>query len=225
MLLGYEVIITALFVGVVVWVLRSRNPFDLGALFGGFMLYGFDWLWCSRGFWNATVAPDLLMIPGLNILGQRYPITICFIWCIGFGFLPLIASKYYEPIRRTLGIWHLPTVFVVSAIIDNLLEGLCVSVIGVWTYHQMPQYLLLGVPWSNAWFLGGLLTASYFGLAWTRKWASIPEGAGFVLTSENTWKGFLMAAGTILTPAALLGFLQLFWWSASHPWTASDRLF
>jgi len=62
--------------------------------------------------------------------------------------------------------------------------------------------------------LGGLLTASYFGLAHVQKWAAIPEGAGLALNSENTWKGVLLSAGTILTSAFLLGVLQLFWWSA-----------
>jgi hypothetical protein len=79
--------------------------------------------------------------------------------------------------------------------------------------------------WSNTWLLGGVLTASYFGLAHVQKWAAIPESAGLALTSETTWKGLLMAAGAILTSAFLLGVLQLFWWSATHPWVESGRLF
>jgi hypothetical protein len=53
----------------------------------------------------------------------------------------------------------------------------------------------------------------------------MPENAGLALTSETTWKGALMAAETILIPAFLLGVLQLFWWSATHPWTESGRQF
>ena len=63
-----------------------------------------------------------------------------------------------------------------------------------------------------------MLTASYFGLARVEKWAAIPEGADLALNSETTWKGLLMPAATILTAAFLLGTLQLFWWSAAHPW-------
>jgi hypothetical protein len=70
-----------------------------------------------------------------------------------------------------------------------------------------------------------LLTASYFGVAHVQKWAAIPDGSGFALTSEATWKGLLMAAGAILTSAFLLGVLQLFWWSAAHPWVESGRQF
>ena len=53
MLLAYQIFSVAAFVAVLAWALRSRNPFNLGAVMGGFMLWGFDWLWCSRGFWNA----------------------------------------------------------------------------------------------------------------------------------------------------------------------------
>ena len=74
------------------------------------------------------------------------------------------------------------------------------------------------------WFMGGLLTASYFGLASVEKWVAIPEGAGLALNSETTWKGLLMPAAAILTSAFLLGTLQLFWWSAVHPWVESGRL-
>jgi hypothetical protein len=221
----YEVVITILFLVVLGWALRSRDPINVGAVFGGFMLFGLDWLWCSRGFWNATVNPDLAMIPGIDILGQRYPISICFLWSVGFGFLPLAASKFYGPIGRTLGRWHFPVVFVAAAVIDWLVEVVCISGVGVWSYHQAREYMFGGVLWSNSWFLGGLLTASYFGLAHVKKWAAIPEGAGLSLTSETTWKGVLMAAATILTSAFLLGVLQLFWWSATHPWIESGRQF
>jgi len=225
MLQGYEIVITALFIGALGWALWTRNPINLGAVVGGFMLSGFDWLWCSRGFWNATVAPSLTMVPGIHILGQQYPISICFIWGFGFGFVPLVASKYYGQISRNLGKLHFPVIFAAAAAFDIAIEGLCVSGLGVWTYHQAPEYLVLGVPWSNTWLLGGVLTASYFGLARVQKWAAIPENAGLALNSENTWKGVLLSAGMILTSAFLLGVLQLFWWSATHPWIESGRQF
>lgn len=225
MLLAYEIGMTLIFLSVLVWGLRSRDPINLGAIIGGFMMFGFDWLWCSKGFWNATTDQSLLMIPGIDILGVRYPISICFVWAVGFGFLPLIAAKFYEPIRRALGPLHLPVILLVSAALDIVIEAVFISGIGVWTYNQEARYLLLGVVWSNTWFLGGVLAASYFGLAYVRKWASIPANAGLSLSSETTWKGILMAASTILVPALFLGTLQVFWWSANHPWVEVGRPF
>jgi len=216
MLHVYESAMTALFFAALGWALWSRNPINLGAVLGGFMLSGFDWLWCSRGFWNATVAPSLMMIPGIHVLGQQYPISICFLW---------VASKCYGQISRSLGKLHFPVIFVAAAALDLAIEVLCVSRLGVWTYHQSPRYLFHGVPWSNTWLLGGLLTASYYGLARVQKWAAIPKDTGLALNNENTWKGVLLSAGTILTSAFLLGVLQLFWWSATHPWIESGRQF
>lgn len=225
MLAAYEVVITLLFVLVLGWAVRTRNPVNLGAVIGGFLICGFDWLWCSRGFWNATIAPGLTMIPGIHILGERYPFSICFLWAVGFGFVPLAASKYHDAIGRSLGPLHLPAIFAAAVLIDWAVEAVCVSGIGVWTYHQAPEYLLVGVPWSNSWLLGGLLTASYFGLARVQKWNPGSVGAGFSLSSETTWKGLLMSVGTILVSAYLLGVVQLFWWSATHPWIESGRQF
>jgi hypothetical protein len=225
MLFISEIVMIVMFLGALVWAVRSRNPINLGAVLGGFMLSGFDWLWCSRGFWNATVSPSLTMFPGIHILGQQYPISIACLWGVGYGFLPLVASKFYAPISRALGKLHLPVMFAAAAILDVAIEGFFISGAGFYAYHQAPQYLFLGVVWSNTWMLGGLLTASYFGLAHVQKWAEIPDGAGFRLTSGTTWKGLLMASGAILTSAFLLGTLQLFWWSATHPWIESGRLF
>ena len=225
MLAGYEIVITILFAGVLGWAIRSGDPINLGAILGGFMMCGFDWLWCSRGFWNATIAPGLTMIPGLDIQGVRYPFSICFIWAVGFGALPLIASRWHDVWAAKLGALHLPVIFAASALIDLIVEFVGTRVVGAWTYHQAPAYIFGGVPWSNFWFLGGVITASYFGLAAVRQWAVIPAGSGLSLAKETTWKGVLMAASAILLPAFLLGTVQLFWWSATHPWIESGRPF
>lgn len=225
MLLAYELIVSAVFLAVVAWTIRSRDPIALGAVIGGFLMSGFDWLWCSRGFWNATIPDGLTMIPGLDIQGVRYPFSICFIWAIGFGFLPYFASRYHDRIGKALGKLHFPVILAASALIDLVIEGLGVSYFGAWRYHQAPSFLILGLPWSNFWFLGGVITGSYFGLAYVRRWSAVPEGAGLSLAREDTWKGMLMAASTIWACAFVLGTLQLFWWSAATPWVESGRPF
>ncbi|MET0546488.1 MAG: hypothetical protein ABWZ40_09260 [Caulobacterales bacterium] len=225
MLLAYEIGITVLFVCVLAWTIRSQNPIFVGAIIGGFLMSSFDWLWCSRGFWNATIAPSLTMIPGLNIQGVQYPFSICFVWAIGFGFLPLFVSRFHDKIGDALGWLHLPVILFCAALIDLAIEGIGVSVLGAWTYHQAPQYLIFGMPWSNFWFLGGVITAAYFILARLKNWAPIPDKAGLSLARESTWMGLFLGASAILIPAFLLGTLQLFWWSATHPWVESGRPF
>jgi hypothetical protein len=218
MLTAYEITTTILFLAILVWGLRSRNAVYVGALAGGFMLSGFDWFWCSRAFWNATTNTNLIMVPGLDIQGVRYPLSICFVWCIGFGFLPLLASRHFDAIARRLGAWHWPVIFVVAVFIDWLIESIGVAGLGVWHYYQSPSYLAYGgVPWSNFWFLGGVLTLSYFGLARAHRWTAISQ--------KDPTMGIFLGSSAILTPGFLLGVLQLFWWSHAHPWIESGRTF
>ena len=221
----YELGSIGAFLAALWWVLRSRNPLYLGALFGGFMIFGFDWMWCVRGFFNATFNQDLFMIPGINILGEQYPFAVACNWAVGYGLLPVLASNYHGTLSRKLGALHFPVVLVACAVIDLSIEIFLVSGLGVYTYHQKPEFLLMGVAWSNAWLLGGLLTLSYFGLAYARRWAAIPAAAGFAPGNETTWKGITLAAGAIWTSAFFLTVLQYFWYTATTPWIESGRLF
>ncbi|MCK9284971.1 MAG: hypothetical protein M0P39_11885 [Rhodocyclaceae bacterium] len=221
----YELGSIAAFLAVLVWAVRSRNPVNLGALLGGFMIFGFDWLWCSKAFFNATFTPNLTMIPGIHILGEQYPIAVACNWAVGYGFGPLLLSKFHAPIGRALGRLHFPAIFAACALTDMLIEAFLISGLGIYKYHQAPQFLLWGVAWSNIWLLGGLLTLSYFGLAYVQKWAAIPDGAGFGPCSEMTWKGLSLSAGAIWTSAFFLTVIQFFWYSAATPWVESGRLF
>lgn len=221
----YETLSIAAFLAALVWTLLSRNPFNVGALFGGLLLFGFDWLWCGKGFFNATFAAGLLSIPGIQILGERYPFAVACNWAVGFGLVPLLVSRVHASFGRVLGMFHFPVIFAAFAVFDLVIEIICVSGLGVWTYHQAPAYLLYGVPWSNTWLLGGLLTLSYFGLAWLRRWVPIPDSAGFCVTSESTWKGIVLSAAVIWAAAFFLTVVQLFWYSAAMPWVLSGRLF
>jgi len=225
MIVAFEVVITLIFLGLLVWSVKYGSTACLGSLLGGYFLSGFDWLWCTAGFWNATFNSELTMIPGLNIQGITYPYTIGFLWAIGFGLLPLIVSKYYETLRMYLGRLHFPVIFAGAVLTDMVVEIICVHWLGLWTYHQSPEFLLFSWNWSNAWFLGGILTASYYGMAYARKWGVLSDAAGFSLSSETIWKGLFVPTALILTPAAIITPLQLFWFSAMTPWITSGRPF
>lgn len=225
MLLAYEIIITLLFIGFLVWSLRTGNACYLGALFAGYMLSGFDWIWCTSGFWNATFNSELTMIPGLNIKGVEYPFTIGFLWSIGFGFLPLLASRYYETISSKLGALHFPTIFIVAILTDMIVEIICVHFMGLWTYHQKAEFLFFSWNWSNSWFLGGILTASYYGLAYARQWGVLPDTSNLCPAHQATWQGLLVPTLVILGLAGLFTSFQLFWFSAMEPWIPVGRPF
>jgi hypothetical protein len=221
----YEIVSVLAFLGALGWAINSRNPFNLGAVLGGFFLFVFDWIWCGKWFFNATFTGDLTMIPGIHILGQQYPIAVACNWSVGFGLMPLLLSRFHGALSAKLGVLHFPVVFAVAAVLDMLAEVPLVSGLGVYTYHQAPQYLLWGVTWSNLWLGAGILALPYFGFAYVQKWAAIPPNAGFALNSETTWKGILMAAATLWASFFIMGVPQIFWYSAVAPWVESGRLF
>lgn len=222
----YEIVSFVSFLAVLVWAIRSRDPLNLGAIVGGFMMWTFDWLWCTRGFWNVTVEQNALIpMPGLEIQGVRYPLAAACNWAVAFGFIPLLLSYRYEPIRRALGILHLPVMLVAFGVFDVLVEALVVNVLRVYAYHQEAKYLFMGVAWSNVWLLGGYFTAAYVGLAHVRRWIALPKQAGISFGQEATWKGIYLGIAAIITPAFTLGMFQLWWWSAVSPWTESGRPF
>ena len=221
----YQLASVAAFFAALWWSLRSRDPLCLGALLGGILLFGFDWLWCGRSFFNATFAPNLITIPGLSIQGQTYPIAVALNWSVGFGFAPYLISKYHAANSARLGLLHYPIALAIGAAIDMAAEIPLVSGLGVYTYHQAPEYLMLGVPWSNLWLGGNLIALSYFGLAYARRWAAIPEQHGFALGNETTWKGFMMSSAALYAAFFITTVVQFFWYSAAAPWVESGRLF
>jgi hypothetical protein len=221
----YEWVSYATFALALWWALRSRDPLCLGALLGGALLFAFDWMWCSRAFFNATFAPQLTPIPGLHIRGQSYPIAVMANWAVGFGFLPYLLSLAHGSLSRRLGVLHYPAVFIVAALYEAAAEMSLVTGLGVYTYHQAPDYLVIGVPWSNFWFLSNTVAFGYFALAYARRWAVVPERSGFDPRRETTWKGLLMPAGALFAVFFLLTVVQLFWYSAVTPWVDAGRAF
>lgn len=221
----YEIVSIVAFLAALGWAINSKNPFNLGAVIGGFFLFVFDWIWCGKWFFNATFTSNLTMIPGIDIMGQQYPIAVACNWSVGFGLMPLLLSKYHGTLSSKLGMLHVPVVLVVAAVFDMLAEIPLVSGLGVYTYHQSPEYLLWGVAWSNLWLGAGILALPYFGFAYVQKWAAIPPNAGFSLSSETTWKGIVMSAATLWASFFIMGVPQIFWYSHAAPWVESGRLF
>jgi len=73
---AYELATVLMYVVALGWL--RRNPLFLGALLGATLVYGFDWIYCSRSFFNVTYNPDLIWIPGLEISGVKEPLAIPF---------------------------------------------------------------------------------------------------------------------------------------------------
>jgi len=222
---SFEIVTLLLWIASLAWTLRSRNPIYLGALLGATVLFGFDWMWITKGFFNVTYNPDLIGLPGLEMMGIREPLVIPFAYGMAFGPFVSLLVMGAEGFDRRFGGWGYGVVWLIGAVGVMLYEIPVVYLLHIWTYHQLPEFMIWGVPWSDIWLAGNMVLFSYAGLRWMQRWAAIPPGAGFSPSEENTWKGLLMGAMPIWTAFYLTYLLQLFWYSWAEPWVDAGRPF
>lgn len=222
---AYEIGTVLLYVASLVWLLRQRNPVYLGAFIGATLVFGFDWVYCSKYFFNVTYNPDLIWIPGLNLMGIQEPLAIPFAYGVAFGPFAVFLAMKRDWFDAKFGVWGYGVVWIIGAIGVMLYEVPVVHILHIWTYHQEPAHLLWGVPYSDIWLAGNLVGIAYACLRWMDRWAQIPAGAGFDLRSENTWKGIVMGGLAPWAAFYITFVLQLFWYSAAQPWVDVGRPF
>ncbi|HEV7861443.1 MAG TPA: hypothetical protein VGR20_02045 [Acidimicrobiia bacterium] len=201
------------------WVLRQRNPVYLGAWVGATLVFGLDWFWSTNSFFQAVFSPHLVGIPGISISGQHEPLAVPMNYAFGFAIPAILYAQHEKKLaarfgrKRMLGLWA------AGAIGVGIYEIPVVHILGIWTYHQKPGFLVMGFPWSNFWLAGNLIAGSCIGVALGRRWSAIPDGTALSLRDEVTWKGIAMGAVPVMTAFYLTGLIQLWWYSAAKPWT------
>jgi hypothetical protein len=221
----FEIVSDILFVLILIWIIRSRNPLSLGAYLGATTVYGFDWMWCTKGFFNTTFNADLIPLPGLHDMGIIEPYSIPLNYGIGFGVIAIWLVRAAPWLDRRFGIGGYLAVWLFGAAAIAAYEIPVVYLLHAWTYHQAPEYLFYGFPWSNFWLAGNLVLGCYTGLRCAERWAEIPIRAGFSLSRETTWKGLAMGAVPIWAAFYATQLIQMFWYSAVTPWVESGRPF
>lgn len=221
----FEGVSVVLFLLVLGWIWRTRNPLYLGAYLGALTVYGFDWMWCTKGFFNATFNPDLIPIPGMNVQGITEPYAIPLNYALGFGLVAILLVKAKDWFDAKMGAWHYLAVWIGGGIAIAVYEIPVVYLLEAWTYHQAPEYLFFGFPWSNFWLAGNLVLGSYAGLRWCGRWAALPDRAGFALKAETTWKGLVLGGIPIWAAFYATQLIQMFWYGAVDPWVPSGRPF
>jgi hypothetical protein len=223
---SYEIVSVIVYLIGLWWIIRQRNPLYLGALIGATFLYGFDWAFCTRGFFNTTYNPDLIRIPGLTNQGMFEPAVIPFNYGLPFSILPVLLTRSTPVLEQKFGkVGTLFFAWMCGMVGVAVYEIPTVHVLHIWTYHQQPEYMVYGFPWSNFWLAGNLVLFPYIGFRYLSKWAAIPPGAGFAIGSENTWKGILMGALPIWGGLYITYLIQLFWYANVHPWVDVGRPF
>ena len=220
---AYELATVLAYVAALGWL--RRNPLFLGALLGATLVYGFDWVYCSRYFFNVTYDPGLIWIPGLEVSGVKEPLAIPFAYGLAFGPFPVTLVMMKDVFDRRFGVWGYAVVWMIGAIGVMLYEVPVVHLLHIWTYHQRPEHMIWGVPWSDTWLAGNLVLITYAGLRWMERWSRIPAGARFDLKSEDTWKGIVMGGLPVWAAFYITFLIQQFWYSATQPWVEAGRPF
>ncbi len=222
---AYELGTLAVYIASFLWLLRLRNPVYMGALLGATLVFGFDWTYCAKFFFNVTYNPELIWIPGLDIMGVREPLAIPFAYGMAFGPFTVMLVAMRGALDRAFGVWNYAVVWVIGAVGVMLYEVPVVHLLHIWTYHQRPEHLIWGVPWSDIPLAGNLVGFTYAVLRWMERWAQLPARAGFGLKSENTWKGFVMGGLAPWAGFYITFVIQLFWYSYAQPWVDAGRPF
>lgn len=222
---SYEIGTLLLYVWSFVWIWRMKNPIYLGAMLGATFLFGFDWSWVGKDFFNVTYNPELIWIPGIEIRGIREPLAIPFAYGMAFGPFAVMLVKMAGSFDRLFGLWGYAVVWVIGAVGVMMYEVPVVYLLKIWTYHQLPEHMIWGVPYSDIWLAGNMVGLSYAALRWMERWAQLPPNAGFALSRETTWKGIVMGGVTPWAAFYITYLIQLFWYSYAEPWVEVGRPF
>lgn len=220
-----EAVIGLTFLAVLWWIGRTRNPLYLGALIAGTLCFVFDWTWCARSFFNATFNPDLMAIPGITTQGVFYPWCVAPAWGLAFGLPTALLVQASGWLDRKLGIFSYVLIWAGGGLLMVAIENLLTGVLGIYTYHQKPEFLLGTVPWSNVLLSGNLFLFCYLFSRSMYRWAALPAGVGFSPGNELARKGVLMGALPIWGAFVISYIIQLFWYGSADPWIESGRPF
>jgi hypothetical protein len=229
---AFEALCVGVWLGGLYWVWRQRRPVYTGVYFGSSTLMVFDWVFNTNWFFRVVYAEQF--IPLWKIQGVVQPVALACTYAFFFGAPVLMLVNRREWLDRKLGAWGYAAVFAVGALLDLAFE-IPVVRLGLWTYYQEPAFLLAGVAWSNFWYSGLLMVASYAAARLAVRWgtgtgAAPPAMAGeaelkFLGRDEAWWRGFAIGAAAIWAAFYVCLSVQLAWYGATQPWVASPRPF
>jgi hypothetical protein len=214
---GYEAVSALLVVGGLVYVVRRRDPLYAGLYLGSAVGGGvFEWIFDTRWYFNLTADPRL--IPLWEMGGVTAPLAMVFFYTFFFG-IPLILLLEHSPaLLARFGRRGLFALLAGLAAIGVLaFEGFNTSVTGVYAYHQAPEFLLLGMPWSNLWFSPLIFCFAYWGALRARELVAAAAPA----SSTAVAVGFAVLVTAYFAAATLNGV----WYALAEPWVESGRPF
>lgn len=214
---GYQLLSAALVAGGLVYVLRRRNPLYQGLYFGSAVGGGvFEWIFDTRWYFNLTPDPRLLSL--WQVDSVRAPLAMIFFYTFFFGIPLVLLLEHSDTLFTRFGQPGSFLLLVAAAAVGVLaFEGFNTSVIEVYSYHQEPRFLLLGMPWSNLWFSPLIFCFAFWGALRARELLAATSARA----STARTLGFAVLVTAYFTAATLNGI----WYVLAQPWTESGRPF
>lgn len=215
-IVGYQMLSGVLALGGLVYLLRRRDPLHLGLYLGSAVGGGvFEWIFDTRWYFNLT--PDERLVPLWRVDGVPAPLAMIFFYTFFFGIPLVLLLEHSDALFARFGRRGCYLGLTLVAAVGVLaFESFNTSVIGVYAYHQRPEFLLLGMPWSNLWFSPLIFCFAFWGALRARDLARAAPAGSTALAL-----GFAVLVTAYFAAATLNGI----WYALATPWTESGRPF
>lgn len=224
-MIGFEVVSSIVYLAVAYWVLRRKSAFHLGILIGTTTTFAFDWFWSTKSFFNVTFHPELHALPGLVNGSVSEPWVILLHYGFCFTIPLVLLLRFSSQLDRLFGNWHYLIVWLMGVVFVAAYEIPMVHIYHAWTYHQKPEQLFFGFPYSNFFFAGNLIFWPYLFTRCLRDWVTFSPDTGLSLNSRATWKGIVTGVIPVWSGFYLAGAIQLFWYTNTSVWIEAGRPF
>jgi hypothetical protein len=242
-LIAYQLFSVALATAGLIFVLRRRDPLYLGLYLGSALGGGiFEWIFDTRWYFNLTV--DERLWPLWWIGPVRAPAAMFFFYTFFFGIPLILLLEYSDTLFARLGRRTCYGLLAAAAAGGVLVfEWFQTSVIRVYTYHQQPEFKVLGLPWSNLWFSALIFCFAFWGALHARDIvvsldsaparsqrkalgaapAVEPIAAAQRATRSSTQ--VMLGIAVLVTAYFLAATINGVWYVLAQPWTESGRPF
>lgn len=222
---SYEVIGALLFLGGLIWIWRSRNPLYVGTYLGSSIGGGiYEWIFDSRYYFRLTT--DEKFIPAWTMDGVEAPLAMILFYAFFFGIPLLLLVERHEALVRRLGPRGLYVMLAVLGIVGTpAFECLNTSVTHIYHYHQRPEHLFYGMPYSNFWFGALMFICPYWGLVQARRILGFPQTPVAALAPDQRRLAIALGFAAIITGFFVAASINGVWYVWAEPWIDSPRPF
>lgn len=222
---GYEILSLLLVLCGAFYVWRSKNPVHYGvylasSIGGGVM----EWVFDSKYYFRLTT--DERFFTSWTMAGEKAALAMVLFYGFFFGIPLILLASHRNTLNQKLG-YHTTYAMVIllGAVGTPLFECTNTSVAHIYKYHQKPEYLFYGMPYSNIWFGALMMGLPFWGLEQAEPLINLISRTRLSVTRQQILGceiGFACVISTFFVAATING---IWYCLAEDVWTDTPRLF